>query len=144
MKDNTRRGPERNLPRFRSGGPRDAKAKSREQRNEYLSEDEWRARRRPQSVQEIVDGFMDKVGGGRAAPAALLASSWEDVVGPQFATKTRPGSCEAGRLVVLVADGATASKMRFLTSQILQKATQIVGADTVTSISFRVTPTLGP
>ncbi len=86
---------------------------------------------------------MDKVGGGRVAPAGLLAAQWPDVVGTEFASKTRPGSCDAGRLVVLVADGATASKMRFLTSQILQKATQIVGADTVTSISFRVTPNLG-
>lgn len=114
-----------------------------ERRGEDLSEDEWRARRRPESIQEIVDRFMDKVGGGRAAPAALLAASWADVVGLDFAAKTRPGSCDAGRLVVLVADGATASKMRFLTSQILQRATQIVGADTVTSISFRVTPNVG-
>ena len=116
---------------------------STEKRGEYLSEDEWRARRRPESVSEIVDRFMDRVGGGKAAPAGLLAARWDDVVGAQFAAKTRPGSCDAGRLVVLVADGATASKMRFLTSQILQKATQIVGEDTVTSISFRVTRNLG-
>ncbi|MCP3974743.1 MAG: DUF721 domain-containing protein [bacterium] len=144
MTDNTRRGPEGSSPQFRRAAPRDSRANTGEQGNEYLSEDEWRARRRPQSVSEIVDRFMDKVGGGRAAPAGLLAARWGDVVGPQFAAKTRPGSCDGGRLVVLVADGATASKMRFLTSQILQKATQIVGADTVTSISFRVTPTLGP
>jgi len=112
-------------------------------RGEYLTEDEWRARRHPESVQQIVDRFMDKVGGGRAAPTAQLAAAWVEVVGAQFAARTRPGSCDSGRLVVLVADGATASKMRFLTSQILQKASHIVGEDTITSISFRVSPNLG-
>lgn len=126
-------------PQFRRVGSSAATPSRAEKRGEYLSEDEWRARRRPESVQEIVDRFMDKVGGGRAAPTGVLAERWPEVVGADFAAKTRPGSCDGGRLTVLVADGATASKMRFLTSQILQKATRIVGAEAVTSISFRVT-----
>lgn len=126
-------------PRFRpNGAPRDQPGAS--SGAEYLSEEEYRARRQPEGVQEIVDRLMTKVSGGRGAPAALLSASWNDVVGETFVAKTWPGSCESGRLVVLVADGATASKMRFNTAQILQNAAKILGEQAVTSISFRVSP----
>ncbi len=121
----------------RSGG-------STYQGREFVSEDEWHARRRPESIDEIVDRLMTRVARGRAGPAAVLRGRWREVVGEAFADKTRPGSCESGRLVILVADGATASKMRFTTSQIMQKATAIAGEGKVTSIVFRVTPGLRP
>lgn len=114
------------------------------QGGEYLTEDEWRARRRPERIEDIVDRLMAKVSGGRAAPAALLSARWNEVVGDTFADKTRPGSCESGRLVILVVDGATASKMRFNTSQIMQKAREVAGEGKVSSIAFRVSPGLRP
>jgi len=112
------------------------------QGGDYLTEDEWRARRRPVRIEEIVDRLMAKVSGGRGAPAALLGARWNEVVGDSFTDKTRPGSCESGRLVILVVDGATASKMRFATPQIMQKAREIAGDGKVSSIAFRVSPHL--
>ncbi len=112
------------------------------QGGKFLTEDDWQARRRPESVEGIVDRLMAKVSGGRAAPAALLSARWSEVVGDTFAQKTRPGSCESGRLVVLVADGATASKLRFNTSQIMQKAEEVAGKGMVSSITYRVSPSL--
>jgi len=101
-----------------------------------------RARRRLVGVHDIVDGLMNKIGGGRAGPGAQLAAAWEDIVGSEYAWRTRPGSCESGRLVVLVADGATASKMRFMTTQIMRRAANLVGEGVVDRISFRVSPGL--
>jgi hypothetical protein len=112
------------------------------QGGEYLTEEDWHARRRPEPIEDIVGRVMARVSGGRAAPAALLSARWGEVVGETFADKTRPGSCESGRLVILVVDGATASKMRFATSQIMQKAVEVAGAGSVSSISFRVSPGL--
>jgi len=136
-------------PRFkahsRTEGEAAAAPRSRDstyQGGEYLSEDEWRARRRPERIEEIVDRLMTKVSGGRGAPAALLGARWNEVVGAGFAEKTLPGSCESGRLVILVVDGATASKMRFATPQIMQKAREIAGEGKVSSIAFRVSPYL--
>ena len=74
----------------------------------------------------------------------MLSAAWSDVVGSEYAKRTRPGSCESGRLVVLVADGATASKMRFITTQIMQNAANVVGDGVVDRISFKVTPGLKP
>ncbi len=127
-------------PRFRSVDVDAPKGGSRH----YLTDEEWQERRRPEGVADIVDRVMTSIGGGRAAPGAQLAASWEEIVGRALAAKTRPGSCTEGRLVILVADGATASKMRFLTAQILQNAAGVVGEGVVGSISFRVTPGLGP
>lgn len=109
----------------------------------FLSEEDWKSRRRPESVQDIVDRVMTGVSGGSAAPAVSLGGRWEEVVGPEFAARTAPGSCESGKLVVLVRDGATASKMRFNTNQILQNAAKILGEEAVSAISFRVSPSLG-
>jgi len=128
-------------PRFRRYGEDPSSAGNGPR--EFLNADEWRARRRLVGVQDIVDDLMAKVAGGRAGPGAALQAVWNDVVGEAFAAKTRPGSCKSGKLVVQVVDGATASKMRFMTSQILQKASGIVGEGVVTSLSFRVTPGLG-
>ena len=120
----------------------DRSRQSTYQGGEFLTEDDWHARRRPESVGGIVDRLMAKVSGGRAAPAALLSARWSEVVGDTFAQKTRPGSCESGRLVILVVDGATASKLRFNTSQIMQKAEEVVGKGKVSSITYRVSPRL--
>ena len=86
---------------------------------------------------------MTGVAGGRAGPAVVLGARWVEVVGDDFAAKTAPASCDSGRLTILVRDGATASKLRFNTSQILQNASKIAGEGKVSSISFRVSPSLG-
>lgn len=124
------------------GEPTGRAGRSTVEGGEYLTADEWHARRRPERIEDIVDRLMAKVSGGRAAPAALLSARWNEVVGESFAGKTRPGSCESGRLVILVADGATASKLRFSTSQIMQKARRVAGEGKVSSIAFRVSPGL--
>ena len=85
---------------------------------------------------------MTGVAGGRAGPAVVLGARWAEVVGADFAAKTAPGSCESGRLVILVRDGSTASKLRFNTAQILQNAAKIAGEGKVAAISFRVSPSL--
>lgn len=108
----------------------------------FLTEDDLRERRRLVGVQDIVDGLMARIGGGRAGAAAALTAAWEDVAGAEFASRSRPASCDSGRLVVLVADGATASKMRFMTTKIMQKVENVVGEGVVDRISFRVTPGL--
>ena len=109
---------------------------------ESLTEDDLRARRRLVGVGDIVDDLMNKIGGGRAGAGARLSAAWEEIVGPEFVSRTRPGSCDSGRLVVLVTDGATASKLRFMTTQIMQRAAKVVGEGVVDRISFRVTPGL--
>ena len=146
------RGPASPQPTFRSADESSATAPSDAAGSDtvkhgrirpFLSEEQWKARRHPESVQDIVDRVMTGVGGGRAGPAASLGARWDEVVGIDFANKTAPGSCESGKLVVLVRDGATASKLRFNTNQILQNAAKIIGKQAVTAISFRVSPSLG-
>jgi len=96
------------------------------------------SRRHPEPVRDIVDRLMANVGRGRTAPVTRLYEAWEAVVGPEFAERTRPGSCDGGRLVVLVADGSTASKLRFVSAEIVRRAAEIVGEAEVNSVSFRV------
>ncbi|NND02705.1 MAG: DUF721 domain-containing protein [Acidimicrobiia bacterium] len=129
------------MPSFRASNPTGESDLPKNVRP-FLSEDEWRDRRRPEPIGEVVDRIMTGVAGGRAGAAVVLGARWAEVVGDDFAAKTAPGSCESGRLVILVSDGSTASKMRFNTSQILQNAAKIAGEGRVESISFRVSPSL--
>ena len=60
-------------PRFKAHSAASAATDARPghstyQGGEYLTEDEWRARRRPERIEDIVDRLMAKVSGGRAAP----------------------------------------------------------------------------
>ena len=126
----------RGAPRFRSIG--ELEEPQAPSPREYLSDEEWRRRREPEAADRIVERLVAKLAGGRVAPAAALGAIWEDIVGSDFATRSVPATCEKGRLTVLVRDGATASRMRFITTQILQNAAAVVGEGQVTTVAFRV------
>lgn len=130
------------MPTFKPSKPSDADPALPPGVRPYLSAEDRAARRKLEEIGYVVDRVMTGIGRGRAAPAIALSTRWNEVVGAEFATKTAPGSCEAGRLVILAKDGSTASKLRFNTSQILQNAAEIVGKGTISSISFRVSPSL--
>lgn len=129
------------MPSFRQSQP--AEPELTKHIKPFLTEEQIAARRNPESIGDVVDRIMTGVAGGRAGPAVVLGAMWEAVVGAEFAAKTAPGACESGRLVILVPDGATASKLRFQTSEILARAAEIAGEGSVTSILFRVSPSVG-
>ncbi len=131
-----------NPQKFRQASPNDGDGGPSRHVRPFLTEEETKARRRPEDIGAVLDRIMTGVAGGRGAHAVSLGARWGEVVGSDYADKTAPGPCDSGRLVILVRDGATASKLRFNTSQILQNVAKIAGEGTASSISFRVSPSL--
>lgn len=133
----------RQLGPGQGGGRDEPRGDSRRAHRGYLTEDERVAARRPEIVGEILGRVMGGISRGRAAPSVVLGSAWTEVVGADLAERSRPGSCQDGRLIVLVRDGATASRMRFMTGAILRGAAEMVGEGVVERVAFRVSPDVG-
>lgn len=91
----------------------------------------------PVVVGDLVDSVLGRISMGGAAAVLRLRANWRDVVGVRAADKSAPLALDDGALLVEVADGATASLLRFETTRIAQKATDVC-AEPVLAVRFRV------
>jgi hypothetical protein len=73
-----------------------------------------------------------------------LAGEWEQVAGLPWAGTSRPVAFRNGVLVVGVADGATASLLRFQQAALQQRLNQHFGEGTVMEVRLRVDRTPPP
>ena len=79
---------------------------------------------------------------GLPAPGALerLVDDWAAVAGEPWSTRARPVGLQRGELVVEVADGATASLLRYQANALLDRLEEGLGArlvETVPSSALR-------
>jgi hypothetical protein len=96
----------------------------------------WRSRKDERTLREtpigdIVDGLMRERVFARGAPIGRLASGWEAVVGSRLAAESAPVSLEGGVLVVSASDGPWGAQVRFLASEIRNKANAALGSEEV-------------
>jgi hypothetical protein len=103
----------------------------------------WRSRKDDRTphgntIGEIVDGLMRERTFARGVPIGQLSAEWASVVGPRLATESAPVSLEAGVLVVAASDGPWGAQVRFLASEIRNKANAALGANEVTRVQVVV------
>lgn len=105
----------------------------------------WRARKDERTsdgnmIGEIVDGLMRERTFARGVPIGQLSADWASVVGPRLAAECAPVSLESGVLVVAASDGPWGAQVRFLASEIRNKANATLGADEVARVQVVVRP----
>lgn len=91
----------------------------------------------PVAVGDLVDAVLGGISRGGAGAVLRLRAHWRDVVGVSFEDRCSPLSLEGGTLLVEVADGATASLLRFDTADMARRAGDVC-AEPVTEVRFRV------
>ena len=91
----------------------------------------------PVPVGDLVDSVLGRISTGGPAAVLRLRANWRDVVGAATADRSAPLALEDGSLLVEVADGATASLLRFETARIVRKAADVC-AEPVSAVRFRV------
>jgi predicted nucleic acid-binding Zn ribbon protein len=84
-----------------------------------------------------VDGLLHARGWQERAAVGGVFGKWPEIVGPQLAAHTTPGSFEEGELVVDADSPAWATQVRLLTPQLLRRLAEELGADTVTKVRVR-------
>jgi predicted nucleic acid-binding Zn ribbon protein len=91
----------------------------------------------PQPLNAAVDGLLHARGWQERAAVGGVFGKWPEIVGPQLAAHTTPGSFEEGELVVDADSPAWATQVRLLTPQLLRRLAEELGADTVTKVRVR-------
>jgi hypothetical protein len=66
-----------------------------------------------QSVDQVLDGVLAKIGRGGGGSILRVMEIWPDVAGPGWVDQAKPVRLDRGVLVVEVADGLAASRLRF-------------------------------
>jgi predicted nucleic acid-binding Zn ribbon protein len=94
----------------------------------------------PVRVGETVDRVLRGLGAPTTVTFTQVFDRWEQVVGPAIASRTRPLSLDAGRLVIAVDDGGWASQIRWMERELLTTMADRLGDGVVTSVEVRVRP----
>jgi hypothetical protein len=84
---------------------------------------------------------------GLPSPGALqrLVDDWAGVAGEPWASRATPAGLNRGELILEVADGTTASLLRYQVSGLLERLEGALGARLVESVRLRVrNPKKGP
>ena len=91
-----------------------------------------------QRIGDDLDAVLRRL--GLPSPDALdrLLNQWPEVAGGVWAERAVPVGVRAGELLVEVADGSTASLLRYQVDSLLERLEQALGARLVGSVRFRV------
>jgi predicted nucleic acid-binding Zn ribbon protein len=105
-------------------------------------DDELRDRLRnwegPTELGEALEQFLGHLGTPPVSVIGRLGETWAELVGPELATVSRPVSLVDGVLTVACGEAAWAARLRWAEAQIRRRAEQILGPETVRSVSVRV------
>ena len=96
--------------------------------------------RGPERVGALLDGLLAKVTtpGGRVMMD--LVGHWDQLAGRPWAGVSRPLGLHNGVLIVEVADGSTATVLRFQQAALMQVVNRRFGEGTVVDVKLRVRP----
>ncbi|HLE38090.1 MAG TPA: DUF721 domain-containing protein [Acidimicrobiia bacterium] len=85
-----------------------------------------------------LERLLRDMGMPRAFDVARLADEWPEAAGEPFASLSRPASYRGGELVLEVADGASASLLKFRIGDLIERLTERYGPGAVTTVRIRV------
>lgn len=91
----------------------------------------------PQPLNTAVDGLLSARGWQQRAAVGAVFGKWAEIVGPQLAAHTAPGSFDEGELTVSADSDAWAAQVRLLTPRMLSRLSEELVTGTVTRITVR-------
>jgi predicted nucleic acid-binding Zn ribbon protein len=94
--------------------------------------------REPIPLGDLLGDLLRGLGVANPENAVALLERWHQLAPPPWAERSVPISLRNGVLEVSVADGATASLLRYQTSQLVEHLCASLGAGLVTTVSIRV------
>jgi predicted nucleic acid-binding Zn ribbon protein len=92
------------------------------------------------SIGSVIRDVLGRPELRRGLALGRLARAWEGVVGGRLAAETTPRAVEGEALVVAVSAAAWAAQVRFLGPQIARRASEMLGAEKVTSVRVVIDP----
>ena len=91
-----------------------------------------------QRIGDGLDGVLRRLGLPSADALERLAADWRKLAGEPWGSRARPAGLHRGRLTVEVADGGTASLLRYHVGELLERLEEGLGARFVESVQIRL------
>lgn len=117
------------------------------------TDDEWtvaepetdgiRRIRAPTPIGDSLQAFVRRRGWDERLRGATAWSRWDEIVGPELASRCEPVRLAGGTLVIRAESQVWATQLRYLTTQMLANARAILGEDTVRDLRLTVGPLEG-
>ena len=94
----------------------------------------------PVHLRSVLEQLLKDFGTPDIRVVTSIVDQWEEVVGIDLAAKISAVAVSGSELIVRVDDPAWASQINWLEKQLLEKITNLVGEEKITSIRVRTTP----
>ena len=94
----------------------------------------------PVHLRSVLEQLLKDFGTPDIRVVTSIVDQWEEVVGLDLAAKISAVAISGSELIVRVDDPAWASQINWLEKQLLDKITNLVGEEKITSIRVRTTP----
>ena len=94
----------------------------------------------PVHLRSVLEQLLKDFGTPDIRVVTSIVDQWEEVVGIDLAAKISAVAVSGSELIVRVNDPAWASQINWLEKQLLDKITNLVGEEKITSIRVRTTP----
>lgn len=88
-------------------------------------------KREPAPLKPLLESFASHRGWERRLEGARIHDVWEEIAGAALAAHTEPVRLHGGVLVVRVASSTWATQVRYLSSDLIERANAVLGADQV-------------
>jgi len=92
-----------------------------------------------QRIGEDLDAVLRRLGLPAADAVQRLMGDWATLAGEPWASRARPVGLHRGELVLEVADGTTASLLKYQCEALLKRLEQGLGARLVDAVRIRLT-----
>jgi hypothetical protein len=97
----------------------------------------------PVPIGEAIAAVGEELGVGDPRMLGRLERAWPELVGPAIAEHARIRSLRRGVLTIAVDAAPWATQLRYLESEIVERAAALLGSDTVTGARVVVEPPSG-
>ena len=92
----------------------------------------------PQPLDDLLPGVVEERGWGDRLEASAVVARWEEIAGPELAQRCQAVRVAGGTLVVRATDQTWATQLRYMTSQLVDRANEVLGRDVVKRIQITV------
>jgi hypothetical protein len=94
----------------------------------------------PRPIAQGVDRLLSSLGAPPTRVTVDVAERWVDIVGPELARVTSPGSLKDGILVVTTTEPAVADHLKWSQRSVVAQANEVLGTDAIRAVQARVVP----
>jgi len=88
----------------------------------------------PRAVDAALAAYASARGWARRLEGARVHGLWAEIAGPQLATHTSPARLHGGVLVIQVSSSSWAAQIPYLSSEIIARANDVLGAGAVARV----------